>query len=164
MGSGFFEITPELKEPLSWKLYLIKDFTVDFFVLMLIFFPTGTIWNLKDIIPSKSQAEIINAILKILSEVLEMDAGETVLQMKEAETQRIKTAAETEDTLQNVNGDDLIEDDEMEEIPHRRKVRRKAFISDLLPVSRIDAFRHGLIQLFSFNRYPKLCRKMLQES
>ncbi|XP_029059695.1 HEAT repeat-containing protein 3 isoform X3 [Monodon monoceros] len=93
----------------------------------------GTIWNLKDIIPSKSQAEIINAILKILSEVLEMDAGETVLQMKEAETQRIKTAAETEDTLQNVNGDDLIEDDEMEDIPHRRKVRRKAFISDLLP-------------------------------
>ncbi|XP_036689660.1 HEAT repeat-containing protein 3 isoform X1 [Balaenoptera musculus] len=93
----------------------------------------GTIWNLKDIIPSKSQAEIINAILKILSEVLEMDAGETVIQMKETETQRIKTAAQTEDTLQNVNGDDLIEDDEMEEIPHRRKVRRKTFISDLLP-------------------------------
>ncbi|KAJ1072871.1 hypothetical protein K5549_012097 [Capra hircus] len=93
----------------------------------------GTIWNLKDIIPSRSQAEIINAILKILSEVLEMDAGETVIQMKEAETQRIKTAAETEDTLQNANGDDLMEDDEMEEIPHRRKVRRKTFISDLLP-------------------------------
>ncbi|KAM9756097.1 HEAT repeat-containing protein 3 isoform 3-T3 [Dama dama] len=93
----------------------------------------GTIWNLKDIIPSKSQAEVINAILKILSEVLEMDAGETVIQMKEAETKRIKTAAETEDTLQNANGDDLMEDDEMEEIPHRRKVRRKTFISDLLP-------------------------------
>ncbi|XP_055408347.1 HEAT repeat-containing protein 3 [Bubalus kerabau] len=93
----------------------------------------GTVWNLKDIIPSKSQAEIINAILKILSEVLEMDAGETVIQMKEAETQRIKTAAETEDTLQSANGDDLMEDEEMEEIPHRRKVRRKTFISDLLP-------------------------------
>ncbi|KAB0383998.1 hypothetical protein FD755_005915 [Muntiacus reevesi] len=93
----------------------------------------GTIWNLKDIIPSKSQAEVINAILKILSEVLEMDAGKTVIQMKEAETQRIKTAAETEDTLQNANGGDLMEDDEMEEIPHRRKVRRKTFISDLLP-------------------------------
>ena len=87
------------------------------------FFSTGTVWNLKDIIPSKSQAEIINAILKILSEVLEMDAGETVIQMKEAETQRIKTAAETEDTLQSANGDDLMEDEEMEEIPHRRKVR-----------------------------------------
>ncbi|XP_036854399.1 HEAT repeat-containing protein 3 isoform X3 [Manis javanica] len=93
----------------------------------------GTIWNLKDIIPSKSQAEIINAILKILSEVLEMDAGETVIKMKEAETQRLKTAAETEEILDNVNRDDLIEDDEMEEIPQRRKVRRKTFMSDLLP-------------------------------
>ncbi|KAG3257327.1 HEAT repeat-containing protein 3 isoform X1 [Ictidomys tridecemlineatus] len=93
----------------------------------------GTIWNLKDVIPSKSQAEIINAILKILSEVLEMDAGEIVIRMKEAETQRLKTAAETEETLKNVNGDDLIEDVEMEEIPHKRKVRRKNFVSDLLP-------------------------------
>uniref|UniRef100_A0A8C9PW90 HEAT repeat containing 3 n=1 Tax=Spermophilus dauricus TaxID=99837 RepID=A0A8C9PW90_SPEDA len=93
----------------------------------------GTIWNLKDVIPSKSQAEIINAILKILSEVLEMDAGEIVIRMKEAETQRLKTAAETEEMLKNVNGDDLIEDVEMEEIPHKRKVRRKNFVSDLLP-------------------------------
>lgn len=101
---------------------------------MLIFSP-GTVWNLKDIIPSKSQAEIINAILKILSEVLEIDAGEMVIQMKEAETQRLKTAAETEEILANANGGDLIEDDEMEEMPHKRKVRRKTFISDLLPVS-----------------------------
>ncbi|XP_008055201.1 HEAT repeat-containing protein 3 isoform X2 [Carlito syrichta] len=92
----------------------------------------GTIWNLKDVIPCKSQAEIINAILKILSEVLKMDAGETVIQMKEAETQRLKTAAETEEILENANGD-LIEDDEMEEIPYKRKVRRKTFLSDLLP-------------------------------
>ncbi|XP_054426293.1 HEAT repeat-containing protein 3 [Pteronotus mesoamericanus] len=93
----------------------------------------GTIWNLKDVIPSKSQAEIINAILKTLSEVLEMDAGKVVIQMKEAETQRVKTAAETEDVLENANGGGLIEDDEMEEIPPKRRVRRKTFISDLLP-------------------------------
>ncbi|XP_019311538.2 HEAT repeat-containing protein 3 isoform X4 [Panthera pardus] len=93
----------------------------------------GTVWNLKDIIPSKSQAEIINAILKILSEVLEVDPGEIVIQMKEAETQRLKAAAETEEIRENANGDNLIEDDEMEEVPHKRKVRRKTFISDLLP-------------------------------
>ncbi|EGW11676.1 HEAT repeat-containing protein 3 [Cricetulus griseus] len=93
----------------------------------------GTIWNLKDIIPSKSQAEIINAILKILSEVLEMNAADTVIQMKEAETQRLKTASETEDVIANANGDDLVEDDEMEEIPRKKKLRRKTFISDLLP-------------------------------
>ncbi|XP_008826526.1 HEAT repeat-containing protein 3 isoform X2 [Nannospalax galili] len=93
----------------------------------------GTIWNLKDIIPSKSQAEIINAILKVLSEVLEVNAAEMVIQMKEAETQRLKTTAETEETLEKANGRDLVEDDEMEEIPRKRKVRRKTFISDLLP-------------------------------
>ncbi|XP_023492702.1 HEAT repeat-containing protein 3 isoform X1 [Equus caballus] len=94
---------------------------------------SGTMWNLKDIIPSKSQAEIINAILKILSEVLEMDAGKIVIQMKEAETQKLKTAAETEEILENANGGVVVEDDEMEETPPRRKVRRKTFISDLLP-------------------------------
>ncbi|EPQ16469.1 HEAT repeat-containing protein 3 [Myotis brandtii] len=93
----------------------------------------GTVWNLKDIIPSKSQAEIISAILKILSEVLEMDAGAVVIQMKEAETQRLRTAAETEEMLENANGVGLTEDDEMEETPPRRRVRRKTFISDLLP-------------------------------
>ncbi|XP_023386439.1 HEAT repeat-containing protein 3 [Pteropus vampyrus] len=93
----------------------------------------GTIWNLKDIIPSKSQAEIINAILKTLSEVLEVDAGEVVIRMKEAEMHRLKAAAEAEDPPENANGDGLIEDDEMEEIPRKKKVRRKTFISDLLP-------------------------------
>ncbi|KAM9191801.1 HEAT repeat-containing protein 3 isoform 2-T2 [Dugong dugon] len=92
----------------------------------------GTVWNLKDLIPSRSQAEIINAVLKILSEVLEMDAGQAVIQMKVAETQRLKTA-ETEEILESANGDVLIEDDEMEGMSHRRKARRKAFVSDLLP-------------------------------
>lgn len=126
-----------------------KDCTGNFFVFIIClyyFFP-GTIWNLKDIIPSKSQAEIINAILKILSEVLEVNAADTVIQMKEAETQRLKTAAETEDILANANGDGLVEDDEMEEIPHKRKLRRKTFISDLLPVSQ-NGVQHELIHLF----------------
>uniref|UniRef100_A0A452SIT2 HEAT repeat containing 3 n=1 Tax=Ursus americanus TaxID=9643 RepID=A0A452SIT2_URSAM len=93
----------------------------------------GTIWNLKDIIPSRSQAEIINAILKILSDVLDLDAGETVIRMHEAEKQRLEAAAETEDVQESASRDALMEDDEMEEIPHKRKIRRKTFISDLLP-------------------------------
>lgn len=95
----------------------------------------GTVWNVKDIIPSKSQAEIINAILKILSEVLEMDAGRVVIQMKEAETQRLKAAAETEEMMENANSAGVVEDDEMEGVPHKRKIRRKTFISDLLPTT-----------------------------
>ncbi|XP_043842244.1 HEAT repeat-containing protein 3 [Dromiciops gliroides] len=94
----------------------------------------GTVWNLKDILPSKSQADTINALLKIFSDVLEVDVGEVVIQMKEAETQRLNAASETEtEETEQMNGDTLNEDDEMEEISHKRKVRRKSFISDLLP-------------------------------
>lgn len=93
-----------------------------------------------------------------------MDAGKMVIQMKEAETQRLKTAAETEEVLGNANGDCVMEGDEMEESPRKRRVRRKTFVSDLLPVSQIDAFKHGLIQRFSFNSYPKFCRKLLQRN
>lgn len=138
MGFLYLKLHLSLKEPILQKLYLIQAFTGKSFVLMCIF-PSGTIWNLKDIIPSKSQAEIINAILKILSEVLDLDAGEIVIRMQEAEKQRLEAAAETEDILGSANHDALMEDDEMEEIPHKRKVRRKTFISDLLPVSQIDA-------------------------
>ncbi|XP_068938633.1 HEAT repeat-containing protein 3 isoform X1 [Petaurus breviceps papuanus] len=94
----------------------------------------GTVWNLKDILPSKSQADTINALLKIFSDVLEVDVGEVVIQMKKAETQRLNAATETEtEETDEMNGGTLNEDDEMEEIPHKRKVRRKTFISDLLP-------------------------------
>nr|XP_020840799.1 HEAT repeat-containing protein 3 isoform X4 [Phascolarctos cinereus] len=94
----------------------------------------GTVWNVKDVLPSKSQADTINALLKIFSDVLEMDVGEVVIQMKEAETQRLNAATETEtEETDEMNGDTLNEDDEMEEVPHKRKVRRKTFISDLLP-------------------------------
>ncbi|XP_058530405.1 HEAT repeat-containing protein 3 isoform X3 [Ochotona princeps] len=96
---------------------------------------TGTVWNLKDIIPSKSQAEIINAILKTLSQVLDLDSGEAVIRMKEAETQRLAAAAETEELAERANRGDCVEDDEMEDVPHKRKVRRKTFVSDLLPPS-----------------------------
>lgn len=95
----------------------------------------GTVWNLRNIIPSMSQAEIINAILKILADVLELDMGETIIQMKEAETQRLKSAAESEETVEMANGHDLIEDEEMEELPQKRKIRRKTYTSDLLPTT-----------------------------
>ncbi|XP_004601024.2 HEAT repeat-containing protein 3 [Sorex araneus] len=94
----------------------------------------GTVWNVKDVIPSKSQAETINAILRILSAALEVDSGDVVLQMKEAEAQRLKTAAETEELLESAHGAaGVVEDDEMEGVSPKRKVRRKTFVSDLLP-------------------------------
>ncbi|XP_075622093.1 HEAT repeat-containing protein 3 isoform X3 [Balearica regulorum gibbericeps] len=95
----------------------------------------GTIWNIKDTIPPGSLGSMVNAILKIFSESLAIDAGETIIRMNEAEKNRLKLAAETE-TEENmsdvIDNDVLSEDDDMEEIP-KGKVRRENDISDLLP-------------------------------
>lgn len=82
--------------------------------------------------------------------------------MKEVEIQKLKIVVEIEEILENVNGGVVVEDDEMEEIFLRRKVRRKIFILDLFLVSQIDVFKYRLIQLFFFKTCFKFCRKMLQ--
>ncbi|NXR89895.1 HEAT3 protein, partial [Hypocryptadius cinnamomeus] len=95
----------------------------------------GTIWNIKDTIPPGSLGSTVNAILKIFSESLAIDAGETIIRMNEAEKNRFKLAVETEteenmsDTTENCV---LSEDDNMEEIP-KGKLRRENDVSDLLP-------------------------------
>uniref|UniRef100_A0A8C5PWI9 HEAT repeat containing 3 n=1 Tax=Leptobrachium leishanense TaxID=445787 RepID=A0A8C5PWI9_9ANUR len=60
----------------------------------------GSVWNLKAMIPSSSQADTMNAILRILSEALSVDAGLYILEMKGVEKQRVSAAeaeAETEE-------------------------------------------------------------------
>ncbi|NXS57818.1 HEAT3 protein, partial [Brachypteracias leptosomus] len=95
----------------------------------------GTIWNIKDTIPPGSLGSMVNAILKIFSESLAIDAGETIIRMNEAEKKRLKLAAEaeTEEYMSDVIDNCVLgEDDGMEEIP-KGKVRRENDISDLLP-------------------------------
>nr|XP_030137889.3 HEAT repeat-containing protein 3 isoform X1 [Taeniopygia guttata] len=95
----------------------------------------GTIWNIKDTIPPGSLGSTVNAILKVFSESLAIDAGETIIRMNEAEKNGLKfpVEAETEenmgDTTENCA---LSEDNNMEEIP-KGKVRRENDVSDLLP-------------------------------
>ncbi|KAM6063754.1 HEAT repeat-containing protein 3 isoform 2-T2 [Theristicus caerulescens] len=95
----------------------------------------GTIWNIKDTIPPGSLGSMVNAILKIFSESLAIDAGETIIRMNEAEKNRLKLAAEpeTEENMSDVRDNCVLsEDDDMEEIP-KGKVKRENDISDLLP-------------------------------
>ncbi|KAM9289365.1 HEAT repeat-containing protein 3 isoform 4-T4 [Morus bassanus] len=95
----------------------------------------GTIWNIKDTIPPGSLGSMVNAILKIFSESLAIDAGETIIRMKEAEKNRLKLAAEAEteeDMSDVIDNCVLSDDDDMEEIPKGR-VRKENDISDLLP-------------------------------
>ncbi|KGL93300.1 HEAT repeat-containing protein 3, partial [Charadrius vociferus] len=94
----------------------------------------GTIWNIKDTIPPGSLGSTVNAILKIFSEALAIDAGETIIRMNEAEKNRLKLAveAETEENMSDVIDNCILSEDDMEEIPKER-VRRENDISDLLP-------------------------------
>ncbi|NWY10553.1 HEAT3 protein, partial [Aphelocoma coerulescens] len=95
----------------------------------------GTIWNIKDTIPPGSLGSTVNAILKIFSESLAIDAGETIIHMNEAEKNRLKFAveAEAEESMNDITEDCVLsEDDNMEEIP-KGKLRRENDVSDLLP-------------------------------
>lgn len=100
----------------------------------------GTIWNIKGTIPPGSLGSTVNAILKIFSESLAIDAGETIIRMNEAEKIRLKLAveAETEENMSDTTENCVLsEDDNMEEIP-KGKLRRESDVSDLLPVSVAD--------------------------
>uniref|UniRef100_A0A670YMM9 HEAT repeat containing 3 n=1 Tax=Pseudonaja textilis TaxID=8673 RepID=A0A670YMM9_PSETE len=92
----------------------------------------GVAWNIKSTVPSGSQAGTINAILKILSDCLALDAGEVVVRMKEAETERLKTSVEGN----KANGGSFVHvgEDSMEEESGRIAQGEKDVL-DLLPRS-----------------------------
>ncbi|XP_070616300.1 HEAT repeat-containing protein 3 [Erythrolamprus reginae] len=92
----------------------------------------GVAWNIKSTVPSGSQAETINAILKIFSDCLAVDAGEAVVRMKKAETERLKTPVEGN----GVNGGNCVnnEDDSME-VETGKIARGEKDLLDLLPRS-----------------------------
>lgn len=97
----------------------------------------GTIWNIKETIPPGSLGNMVNAILKIFSESLAIDAGETIIRMNEAEKTRLKPAAGAETEESEIDVTDncaLSEDDGMEEVS-KGKGSGEHDISDLLPVS-----------------------------
>lgn len=93
---------------------------------------SGVAWNIKSTVPSGSQAGTINAILKIFSDCLAVDAGEAVVRMKKAETERLKTPVEGNGV--NRGSSIHVEEDSMEE-ETGRIARGEKDLLDLLPVS-----------------------------
>ncbi|XP_043937914.1 HEAT repeat-containing protein 3 isoform X2 [Protopterus annectens] len=102
---------------------------------------SGSLWNLKSVIPSNSQADSINAVIRILSSALDVDAGQMILQLKEAEKHipALSVDAEMEEAKPVVSDDVLNEGDGMDEglKPGRRKVKNDD-ISDLLPPKNVE--------------------------
>lgn len=97
----------------------------------------GVTWNIKSTLPAGSQASTVNAILKIFSECLAIDAGETIISMKEAEAERLKSSAQLDAEEHQGNGENSVlnEEEEMEEDAPKDIVKRENDVSDLLPNS-----------------------------
>ncbi|NWS43911.1 HEAT3 protein, partial [Probosciger aterrimus] len=96
----------------------------------------GIIWNIKGTVPPGSLGSMINAILKIFSESLAMDAGETIIRMKEAEKNRLKLAVEREtgENMSDVTKNSVLSEDyDLEEIPEGKVKKGENDISDFLP-------------------------------
>ncbi|XP_061226113.1 HEAT repeat-containing protein 3 isoform X2 [Neopsephotus bourkii] len=96
----------------------------------------GIVWNIKGTIPPGSLGSIINAVLKIFSESLAIDAGETIIRMKEAEKNRLKLAVEreTEENMSDVTENCVLSEDyDLEEIPKGKVKKGENDISDFIP-------------------------------
>ncbi|CAJ0967093.1 unnamed protein product [Ranitomeya imitator] len=96
----------------------------------------GTVWNIKDRIPCCSQADSMNAMLRILAEVLSQDAGQFIIQMKDAESIRLKAAAtesDLEEATSSLEEASPNEDEGMGDGTAREQNRDN--FSDLVPVS-----------------------------
>uniref|UniRef100_A0A8B9IVC8 HEAT repeat containing 3 n=1 Tax=Amazona collaria TaxID=241587 RepID=A0A8B9IVC8_9PSIT len=96
----------------------------------------GIIWNIKGTVPPGSLGSMINAILKIFSESLAIDAGETIIRMKEAEKNRLKLAVEgaTEENMSDVTENCVLSEDyDLEEIPKGKVKKGENDIFDFLP-------------------------------
>ncbi|KAJ7311842.1 hypothetical protein JRQ81_006155 [Phrynocephalus forsythii] len=97
----------------------------------------GVSWNIKSTLSAGNQAGTVNAILKIFSECLAIDAGETVIRLKAAETERLSRSVplETEGHPGNRDNPVLNEEEEMEEDVPKDLAQRGNDVSDLLPNS-----------------------------
>ncbi|XP_051788025.1 HEAT repeat-containing protein 3 isoform X2 [Erpetoichthys calabaricus] len=49
----------------------------------------GCVWNLKGILSCTAQAEAVSTVARILSETLEVDAGQVIMELKQAESQKL---------------------------------------------------------------------------
>ncbi|KAG2469624.1 HEAT3 protein, partial [Polypterus senegalus] len=49
----------------------------------------GCLWNLKGILSCTAQAEAVSTVARILSETLEVDAGQAIMELKQAESQKL---------------------------------------------------------------------------
>uniref|UniRef100_UPI00398F6F7E HEAT repeat-containing protein 3 isoform X2 n=1 Tax=Pristiophorus japonicus TaxID=55135 RepID=UPI00398F6F7E len=137
-------LIPSTLQVLEMVLLSSEDTTEHLLLRTLV---AGTVWNVKSLIPSSSQADTINAVIRILSETLEKNANQIILRLREAACAMLKVVAETEMEEEMIDaGGDVTSnlEDGKQKAPHKGKAgnMKNDDISDLLP-ARSEELRHA---------------------
>ncbi|XP_067853577.1 HEAT repeat-containing protein 3 isoform X2 [Heptranchias perlo] len=141
-------LIPSALQVLEMVLLSSQDTTEHLLLRTLV---AGTIWNVKSVVPSSSQADTINAIIRILSETLEKNANQIILRLREATCTMLKVGAETEMEEEMIDADEDVTsklEDGMQKAPHKGRAGNMESddISDLLP-ARSEELRHAIALL-----------------
>ncbi|OCT84297.1 hypothetical protein XELAEV_180224544mg, partial [Xenopus laevis] len=97
-----------------------------------------SVWNLRERIAASVQADSITAILRIIAEVLSVDAGQYILQMKEVGTKQLSAATvehESEEATAILDPSVSEEDEMMDGFSKQKKITD---ISDLIPAANYE--------------------------
>ncbi|XP_069757725.1 HEAT repeat-containing protein 3 isoform X2 [Narcine bancroftii] len=86
-------LTPLSLQVLEMVLLSSED-TTEYLLLRTLV--AGTVWNMKSIVPSSSQADTINAVIRILAETLEKNASRIILTLKQVACAMPKAEGEAE--------------------------------------------------------------------
>ncbi|KAF7658406.1 hypothetical protein LDENG_00013170 [Lucifuga dentata] len=100
----------------------------------------GTLWNMKSGLPAARQAQTLGAVAATLSQILDLDAGLLIPELRKAEEVRHATVPPMADMEEQAAGEVAVEEmDEEEAVKHKRKgkaVKTDNDVSDLLPRGR----------------------------
>ncbi|XP_038662610.1 HEAT repeat-containing protein 3 isoform X3 [Scyliorhinus canicula] len=137
-------LIPSALQVLEMLLLSSEDTTEHLLLRTLV---AGTVWNVKSVVPASSQADTINAVIRILSETLERNANQIILKLREAACAAPEVGTETEMEEEMIDGDEAVAsnlEDGAQKAPHEGKARivKNDDISDLLP-ARSEELRHA---------------------
>ncbi|XP_056881709.1 HEAT repeat-containing protein 3 [Takifugu flavidus] len=97
----------------------------------------GTLWNMKGSLPAARQAQTLNAVVSTLSQCLDLDPGELIIELKQAEesrrTNRAAPAGLEEQCLGEHPEEEMGDEEEAKLKKNERVMMADNDFSDLLP-------------------------------
>ncbi|XP_067905514.1 HEAT repeat-containing protein 3 isoform X4 [Heterodontus francisci] len=137
-------LIPSALQMLEMVLLSSEDTTESLLLRTLV---AGTLWNVKSVVPTSSQTDTINAVIRILSETLDKNANQIILRLRKAACAMPKVEAETEMEEEMIDADEDVPSnlgDGMQKVSQKGKTgnMRNDDISDLLP-ARSEELRHA---------------------